>query len=82
MKKLDRLLCGSEISALIPHQVDCGWQGIVHLHAVKRAALIIDADCHALRGGPAQLDSIFHFLSGSLAVNAYAAFSNAGRFSQ
>jgi len=30
------------------------------------------------RGGSVQLDSISHFLSGSLAVNAYAAFGSAG----
>ena len=34
------------------------------------------------RGGSAQLDSISHFLSGSLAVNAYAALGSAGRLSK
>jgi len=35
-----------------------------------------------IKGGSAQLDSIFHFLSGSLAVNAYAAFGSADRLSK
>ena len=34
------------------------------------------------RSGSARLDSISHFLSGSLAVNAYAAFCIAGRLSK
>lgn len=44
---------------------------------MKHGILIVDENS----GGPAQLDSIFHFLSGSLAVNAYAAFCSAGRSS-
>ncbi len=32
-----------------------------------------------IRSGPTRLDRIFHFLSGSLTVNAYAALGSAGK---
>lgn len=44
--------------------------------------LLIGWIASAFRSGSASLDRISHFLSGSLAVNAYAAFCSTGRLSK
>lgn len=47
-----------------------------------RAPVLLEPMSVGLRGGFTWLDNIPHFLSGCLAVNAYAAFCIAGRLSK
>lgn len=50
VQQAERLTCGRDIGAFIPHEVDRIWQCVVYLHAIKHAALITDGDRDALDG--------------------------------